>query len=163
MQSDPIGLGGGLNTYGYVGGNPLYWIDPFGLAPGDLFTTPDAAARDAIEYAKSQTWGWLVEFGGHINKKGKCFTATIAEGDLERINIKLPTKNTVAIWHTHPYLKHLLGYSDEEFSIQDITTIDFINRPGYLGTPKGAIKKYDPRTKKTETLNPGNESCGCQN
>lgn len=32
ISPDPIGLAGGINVWGYVGQNPLRWIDPLGLA-----------------------------------------------------------------------------------------------------------------------------------
>jgi RHS repeat-associated protein len=46
VESDPIGLLGGLNTYGYVSNNPLIYTDPRGLILNN-----------------SCYWGWMVGLG----------------------------------------------------------------------------------------------------
>jgi RHS repeat-associated protein len=35
-QEDPIGLAGGMNLYGFAGGDPVNYDDPFGLCPAVL-------------------------------------------------------------------------------------------------------------------------------
>jgi len=73
IESDPTGLGGGINTYAYVGGNPLTLVDPLGLTQQDInemtcfarqnnpdLTIPDPAVEDIPNYM-----GYIV--GGYVN------------------------------------------------------------------------------------------------
>ena len=42
-QPDPIGIAGGLNSYGFAAGDPVTYSDPYGLAPDTIHAMNDAA------------------------------------------------------------------------------------------------------------------------
>jgi len=48
-QEDPIGLAGGLNLYGFAGGDPINFWDPFGLSADTLVIMGDELANDIRE------------------------------------------------------------------------------------------------------------------
>ena len=62
IESDPIGLAGGVNTYGYVGNNPLIFSDLFGLDATRRFNT--TAGRGYLDGPTNGNWGGKCWSGG---------------------------------------------------------------------------------------------------
>jgi hypothetical protein len=48
-QEDPLGLAGGLNLYGFAGGDPVNFSDPFGLCRDN-----DQVCRDLVDKLRGQ-------------------------------------------------------------------------------------------------------------
>jgi RHS repeat-associated protein len=72
MSRDPIGYDGGVNLYGYIGGDPINYVDPSGNA--ELIAQPDNSifSHHYIQFKEGTSFGlWLPCYGDDCSKASK--------------------------------------------------------------------------------------------
>ena len=70
LSSDPLGLGGGPNLYGYCLGNPLTYIDPLGLAVVYLYDGSEADNGAVRELTANSLSSYSYDMGSDMSLQG---------------------------------------------------------------------------------------------
>ena len=157
ISEDPSGFGGGINLFAYANGNPVMFIDPLGLRPGDHYLTQDTAARDAIADINPISIRQNIEYGGLIYKTYYgtfSYTAptrgTTATFDLKSQGSLNYVLDRTAYYHTHG--RSDPRYDNERFSDADRLVAESNNIDAYLGTPQGNLLKYEHNSNSSSHL-----------
>lgn len=150
LTRDPIGERGGINLYVFSRNSPIDLLDAYGLKVGDKYCDPDKAARDAVGDINPQSIKEGKEYGGKIyeNDDGTYSYTPPNPGTKDSVDPGSvpPGRKDAGTYHTHG--SNDPGYDNENFSQDDIDYFEGSGEPGYVGTPSGDTKKYDPSTDK---------------
>ncbi len=99
LSADPLGEAGGMNLYGYVGGNPINRIDPLGLqgdcplaegytARVDPFNNNGKAGYEIHVYDPKGNEVGVINQNGWINKHGHKAAPNLSQNVLNSLNGK---------------------------------------------------------------------------
>lgn len=136
--------------YSYAENSPFNSKDPYGLAPGDCYSSIDDAAISAINDILPESIKLDREYAGRINRNANG-TYSYTAPDMGGISWSRSGRRgpeNAGDYHTHGADNP--KYDSEQFSPQDIhrTTVDYLRSRrgniGYLGTPSGKILKFNP-------------------
>jgi len=151
IESDPIGLRGGINTYTYVGGNPVNAIDPLGLKPGDKYKTQDEAGYEGACEINPTSISENLEYAGSIyqNDDGT-FSYTNPEPGIDSESSNpmksLPPdgRRATAWYHTHAGYDEAMGAGNFRFSPNDRAFSNATKKPNYMADPYNNAHRYAP-------------------
>jgi hypothetical protein len=116
------------------------------------YATAEDAAVAAMQEANPRSHEMNREIGGWVqrNEDGTYTPRPPVTGTIDGLsNMPDRQSNDVAWWHTHGAYEP--GYDSENFSEDDRDYSDANSAPGYVATPSGAMRVYDP-------ANPGDGS-----
>ncbi len=128
--------------------DPVNFIDPLGLAPGDPYPTSHDAAHDAVSDVNPTSISTSTEYAGMIyqNPDGTFSYTPPNRGSNDGANPGGPSScpsgtTPTDYYHTHGSADP--GYDNDNFSNADKDYGNHYNVDGYLGTPSGDLKHYD--------------------